>query len=87
MTVNIVNPDNAALQQAEGNWMKFCALIVWKLAPKGVHITSADMDRFAAEGGLLLTHGHRDSFEFKIVTPVEAVRLAEHDAATQRGRA
>lgn len=86
MTVTKLN-DAPVLDQMEGQWMKFFALVVWKLAPNGVEITMADIDKFAAEGGILLTHGHRESFEFRIVTPEAAARLAEHEATTNRGRA
>ena len=79
--------DAPVLDQLEGQWQKMLAFVVWKLAPRGVEITAADIERFAAEGGIFLTHGHRDSFEFKIVTPAEAAVLAAHESATNRGTA
>lgn len=73
----------AGLDQIEGQWMKMLAFVVWKLAPTGVEITSADIDSFAREGGLLLTHVHRDSFEFKIVTP-DSVELITRQELMKR---
>lgn len=91
MTPNrIINPDSTVLQQVDGYWQKLAAMIVWKLVPRGesVTITAEDMKRFAADyaptGPVLLTHGHFDSFEFKIVSEADAQRLAEHDR-TMRG--
>lgn len=79
--------DAPVVDQVAENAGKFLALVVWKLAPKGVTITMKDIERFAAEGGIFFAHGHRESFDFKIVTPEEAARLAAHEAATNRGRA
>ena len=86
MTVKILNQDAAVFDQVDGQWMKLLAMVVWKLAPKGVEITAADIASFPPDG-TLVTHGHRESFEFRIVTEEEAKRLAAHDAATNRGRA
>lgn len=86
MTVKIMNPDAAVFGQLQEHWQKMAALIVWKLAPKGVTITIDDIASFPQDR-FLLTHGHKDSFEFKIVTKEEAERLAAHDEATNRGRA
>jgi hypothetical protein len=86
MTVKVMNPDAAVLQQVQEHWMKICALLVWKLAPNGVTLTEKDIASFPPDH-VLLTHGHRDSFEFKLVTNDEAALIAAHDAATNRGRA
>lgn len=86
MTVKILNRDAAVFDQVDGQWMKLLAIVVWKLAPKGVEITTADFESFPPNG-TLLTHGHRESIEFKIVTEDEARRIAAHDAATNRGTA
>lgn len=84
MTVQILNPDSTVLQQMEGHWQKIATLLVWKLARAGVHITGQDMAeygvQFAAGEAFLLTHGHHDSIELKIVSEIEARRLAEYDA-------
>lgn len=80
MTVNVMNPDAAILQQLDGQWQKMCALLVWKLARQGVTITDTEIDKCIGEGELiLLTHGHHDSIEFKLVTPAEAERIVAHD--------
>lgn len=86
MTVKILNPDAGVFDQVDGQWMKLLAMVVWKLAPNGVEITVADMASFPPDG-TLVTHGHRDSFEFKIVNEEQAKLLAAHDEATNRGRA
>lgn len=86
MTVKILNRDAAVFDQVDGQWMKLLALVVWKLAPNGVALTAADIASFPADRALV-THGHRESIEFKIVTEEEARRLAAHDAATNRGTA
>ncbi len=80
MTTNVMNPDAAILQQLEGHWQKICALLVWKLARQGVTLTHAEIEACTKEGELvLLTHGHYDSIEFKLVTPKEAQRIVEHE--------
>lgn len=90
MPVEVINPDSAVLSQVGEYWQKLAAMLVWKLARKGVKISVKDMDAFQREyeagGGVLLTHGHHDSIEFKIVTRAEAERIAAYDA-TQRGTA
>lgn len=80
MPNNVMNPDSVVLQQVDGMWQKLAALIVWKLAREGVTITHKDMDEFARGDNVLLTHGHFDSIEFKIVTAEAARRIAAHDA-------
>ncbi len=85
MKPEIINADSAVLQQLEGQWQKMLTLVVWKLANNGIHITSEDMTKFAVDPkNILLTHGHYDSFEFKMVTREDAERLADHDK-TQHG--
>lgn len=86
MTVTVINPDAAILQQVQEHWMKLAALLVWKLAPNGVNLTLEDIASFPPDR-FLLTHGHRESIEFRLVTKEEAERLAAHDAATNRGTA
>lgn len=81
MTVHKLN-DAPVVDQVESNAVKFLALLVWKLAPKGVTITMADIAKFSAEGGVLFSHGHPTSFDFRIVTPEEAARLAQHHKDT-----
>lgn len=86
MTVKKLN-DAPVLDQIESiGYMKFMALLVHKLAPNGVTITADDIAKFPP-GGVLLSHGHYDGFEFRIVTQEEAERIAEHAATTNRSRA
>jgi len=83
----VINPDSTILQQSEGHWQRYLTLVVWKLAKNGVTITNNDIERFIAEGEqILLTHGHVDSIEFKLITADEARRIAEYDRQ-QRGKA
>lgn len=87
----IINPDSVILQQVDGHWQKLAALIVWKCVGRGtVTITAEDIQgcaaAFAPGPPTLLTHGHADSIEFRLVDEAAAKRLAEHDR-TLRGRA
>ena len=86
MTTKILNPDSTIMQQSEGHWQKYLMLVISKLAPAGVTITVRDMEKLAGEERILLTHGHIDSIEFKLVTRAEAERLIAYDK-TQRGTA
>lgn len=90
MTAKMLN-DAPVLDQLNGipdGWKKMLAMVVWKMArQKGVTITTRDMQQFSDEGVVLLTHGHYDAFEFRIVTPEDAERIAAHHKATQEGRA
>jgi len=83
--------DAPILDQVREHWQKLLAIVVWKLAPQGVTITHQDLVRFYADSAkknlTLLTHGHRDSIDFKMVTREEAEQIAAHDAKTNRGRA
>jgi hypothetical protein len=78
--------DAPVLDQLEGQWQKMFAIMLWKLAPQGIEITAADIAAFPP-GRVLFTHGHKDSFEFKIVTEAEARVIGAHEEATNRGRA
>ena len=86
-----LNPDNAALTQTREHWQKLFTLLLWKLAPAGVTITLADILEFERQQKIrermLLTYGHWESFEFKLVTVAEGNRLAEYDAQVNRGKA
>ncbi len=79
--------DAAVLDQVREHWQSVAALLVWKLAPNGVLLTADDFVQFMAQDKVLLTHGHRESFELRIVTHAEAQLIAAHDRATNRGRA
>lgn len=79
MAVEILNPESTILQQVDGQWQKLLTLVVWKLAKEGVTITHADMVQFAESKRYLLTHGHHDSIEFKLVTQAEAKQLVALD--------
>jgi hypothetical protein len=85
MNPKIVNPESVVLQQVEGHWQKLAALILYKAVRLGtIKVTEEDMKAFQAEfpnlgGPCLLTHGHSDSLEFRIVSMADAARVAEHD--------
>ena len=79
--------DAAILDQVRDYWQNIAAMLVWKLAPNGVHLTRDDMVQFNLKEKVLLTHGHRDSIEFRMITRAEADKLAAHDQATNRGTA
>lgn len=74
------------LDQLEGNWEKIVAALVWKLGKGNVTLTMKDLTEFPVDR-VFLTHGHRDSIEFKLVTEEEAKRIVEHDKKTNTGRA
>lgn len=91
MTSNVLNPESTMMQQAEGQWQKFAALMVAKyLADTGkrsLHVTMEDIEQFGERpDNVLCTHGHTDSIEFKLVTPTEASHLVAYDAG-MRGSA
>jgi hypothetical protein len=83
MSVNDLNPGSVMTDQLREHWQKMCALLVWKLARTGTAINQAEIEQFLRESeagnAVLLTLGHADSIEFKIVTHDEAVRLAKRD--------
>lgn len=82
-----LNPDSTMLRQSEGHWQKYLCLVLWKLAREGVTITLDDMVGFANQDkNVLLTYGHIDSIEFKLVTRAEAERVAAYDKQ-QKGSA
>jgi hypothetical protein len=74
------------LDQLEGQWEKIVAALVWKLGNGHVTLTMKDLTEFPVDR-VFLTHGHRDSIEFKLVTEEEAKRIVEHDEKTNTGRA
>lgn len=87
MHTKVLNPDSTMMQQSEGHWQKYLCLVIWKLAREGVVITSADIIEFANQDkNVLLTHGHIESIEFKLVTPAEAERIRNYDRK-QKGTA
>lgn len=86
MTVGEVNPDSLMLRQADGQWQKFCGLLLWKLVgrDRAVNITAADIDAmtkaFDGELPTVLIHGHYDSFDLKLIAESEGHRLAVAEA-------
>lgn len=77
MSVEIKNPDNLMIQQSEGQWMKYCMLLVHKFAQgKSVIITLDDITRLGVDfsPGVpnLLIQGHPDSMELSVVTDAVA---------------
>ena len=86
MNTKVLNPGSTIMQQSEGHWQKYLMLVLSKLAPDGVTITVRDMEKFAGEERILLTHGHVDSIEFKLVSRAEADRIVAYDK-TRKGTA
>lgn len=81
--------DAPILDQMREHWQKVAAVLLWKLVGQGttVTITAADLETIANGPPLtIFTHGHYDSFDFKLVTEEEAQRLIAH-AETMKGRA
>jgi hypothetical protein len=81
-----ITPDSLMLRQADGQWQKFCGLLLWKLVgrDKAVTITAADIEAChkAFEPGAMtvLIHGHYDSIDFKLISERDAHRAAIEDA-------
>lgn len=86
MTVREINPDSLMLRQADGQWQKFCGLLLWKLVgrDKAVNVTAADIEAmgkaFGHDQATVLIHGHYDSFDLKLIAESEAHRLAVAEA-------
>lgn len=87
MTANKeINPDSLMLRQADGQWQKFCGLLLWKLVgrDKAVNISVADMqacgEAFAPGVATVLVHGHYDSFDLKLISELDAHHLAIYEA-------
>ena len=82
-----VNPESMILEQLREHWQRIATLLVIKA---GGHVTidQADLAKSAAlmDTHIMLTHGHADSVEFKIIPKEEGERLAAYDA-TRMGRA
>ncbi len=79
------------LDQLEPYWQKIAGLLLYKLAKRGeqVTITFKDMKQLEADwpgGTIIACLGGYDHFSFKLVTPEEAQRLAQHQK-TQEGSA
>lgn len=86
MNSKVINPDSTILKQSEGHWQKYLMLVLAKLAPGGVTITLKDIEKFDQQQRVLLTHGHVDSIEFKLITPADAIRIAAYEK-TRKGTA
>lgn len=81
--------DALILNQLDGQWQKFAAIILWKLnGNRQVRITAEDIDAFGQQFGaggspIIFTHGHKESIEFQIVSEEAAARIAAHDAKSR----
>lgn len=81
--------DAPVLDQLDGQWQKIAMAVIFKLAGPGVRV-SLHADDFAklsehyAPGiPVLFTHGHTDSIDLMVVDSASAMRIAEHQKATQ----
>jgi hypothetical protein len=76
------------LDQIEGHWQKILVAVMWKLSKsKPIVITHQDLldlERYM-QHHKLLTWGHKDSIELRLVTPAAAEALAKH-AREQGGK-
>ena len=87
MTVKVLNPDSAILNQIAGQWEKLFVLMLYKLQKhERVRLTHAEIAAFPKDVALL-THGHFDSIDFQIVSMEKAHELAEYDERTNKGTA
>lgn len=77
--------DAPVLNQVRDHWQRIAALIVWKVThgKRSITISAQDMQEFQKDPRVLLTHGHVDSLEFKLVTAEEAQRMVEHQKTMQ----
>jgi hypothetical protein len=63
--------DQASTDQIAGRWQMITAVLLWKLAKQGVHLTESD--RAAVPKELeLLTSGHPDGVEWRFIPRLEA---------------
>lgn len=78
---NEVN-DAPVLDQVRDHWQKLAALIVWKTTygKRSITISQQDIIEFEKSDRLLLTHGHSNAIEFKLITQEEAQRIQAHQA-------
>lgn len=78
----VVNDDRPLiLQQLDGHWQKLCAAVIYKLSRGSpVIITNRDLEELIEfmQTHQLLTWGHKDSIELRLVTPERAKALSEH---------
>lgn len=74
--------DAPILDQVREHWQRLATLIVWKVThgKRSITISQQDILEFQKENRLLLTHGHVDSIEFKLITEEEAERIKAHQA-------
>ena len=80
MKVEKMNPESEIIQQMEGQWQKLLMVIAWKAGREGITIGDNDIigciAAFEAEGGpVLLTHGHKDSIQLRVVSRKEAEEI------------
>ena len=84
-------PDNRAfiLQQLDGQWQKIACALMYKLSRGSpVVITHKDLEELHKfmQTHQLLTWGHKDSIELRLVTPERAAEIAKH-VESQGGKA
>lgn len=83
--------DAPVLDQIDGQYEKFLLMILRKYKPNGVVITLADLQNSIQDNQgdpfVLFVHGHKDSIEFKAIRMSAAQKIADHDKATNQGRA
>ncbi len=80
----ILNPESTVMQQSQGMWQKYLALVLFKLSPnKSIDISIKDMERFEKfHAQNILAHGHAESIEFSLVDDATAKRLAKMGRGT-----
>lgn len=84
--------DAPVLDLIEGQYEKFLLMILCKYLPEGASITEQDIvamvkDQESTDPFVLFTHGHKHSLDFKAIRTSAAARIADHENATNRGRA
>jgi hypothetical protein len=77
---NVLNPESAILQQLDSHWQQVAALLLWKLARVGVTtLTMEEIASFPQHDLVLMTHGHKESIDFSLVTKEAAEKIVAHD--------
>jgi hypothetical protein len=72
----------ATTDKLSGRWQQIAAVMLWKLAKKGVTLT--EMDRSGVPAGLeLLTSGHPDGVEWRFLPKRDALKMAIHGEISQ----
>ena len=81
MSVVELNPDSQILQQMEGHWKQYFAIMLYKLSKEGAVLTVEDIELYSKENPIFLVHGTNEDIQFRFVSAQEAENLMILDKA------